>query len=256
MAVRGVLIAGLVLGASLSGARSNAAFLVILMGLVLLVRGPLPRLRTVAIAGGTGLAIVALMSVLPWLMSTGGLPATAADSAFWIARRAFSLPFQTGLWHLHFAATHGPWGFDGFYIPLRTTLGGEYADPATVVGRWYAAGVLGRPELSTTMNSSVLWISMASFGTAIGFVLASALAFTCDLLARCTRGLSGSLGPALLALLIWQTSFGVHNELVGRLFAWMQQAFIVLAATLLAAVAARALSVVRSGPTRTAEGLD
>jgi hypothetical protein len=256
LTIRGVLIVGLVLGASLSGARSNAAFLVILMGLVLLVRGPLPRLRTVAIAGGTGLAIVALMSVLPWLMSTGGLPATAADSAFWIARRAFSLPFQTGLWHLHFAATHGPWGFDGFYIPLRTTLGGEYADPATVVGRWYAADVLGRPELTTTMNSSVLWISMASFGTAVGFALASALAFTCDLLARCTRGLSGSLGPALLALLIWQTTYGIHGELVGRLFAWVQQGFIVLAAMLISALAAHALSVVRSGPTRTAEGLD
>lgn len=252
LAFRTIAIAGLLLGASLSGARSNAAFLVILMGLVLLVRGPLPRLRTVAIAGGIGLAIVALMSVLPWLMSTGGLPATAADSAFWIARRAFSLPFQTGLWHLHYAATHGAWGFDGFYIPLRSTLGGEYADPATVVGRWYAAGVLGRPELSTTMNSSVLWISMASFGSAAGFMLAAALVLASDMAARCTRALPGSLGTAMLALLIWQTSFGVHNELVGRLFAWMQQAFIVLAATLLAAVAARAISGFRQ--TRSASG--
>ncbi|MGA1393207.1 MAG: hypothetical protein ACO38W_08640, partial [Phycisphaerales bacterium] len=102
----------------------------------------------------------------------------------------------------------------------------------------------------------VLWISMASFGSAAGFMLAAALVLASDLAARCTRALPGSLGTAMLALLIWQTSFGVHNELVGRLFAWMQQAFIVLAATLLAAVAARALSVVRSGPTRTAEGLD
>jgi hypothetical protein len=60
----------------------------------------------------------------------------------------------------------------------------------------------------------------------------------------------------LLALLIWQTTFGIHGELVGRLFAWVQQGFIVLAAMLLSALAAHALSVVRSGPTRTAEGLD
>ena len=240
LGVRALLIATLVLAASLSGARSTAAFLVILIGFVMLVRGPLPRLRTIAIAGGTGLALVALMSVLPWLLSAGGLPGTSADSAFWIARRAFSLPFQTGLWHLHYAETHGAWGFDGFYIPLRTSLGGEYADPATVVGRWYATGILGRPELTTTMNTSVLWMAMASFGAAAGFLFATVLVLASDLAARISTRLPGALGPALLALLVWQVAFGVHNELVGRSFAWAQQLAIALAATLVCDLASRA----------------
>lgn len=237
---RVVVIALLVIAASLSGARSTAAFLVILIGFVMLVRGPLPRLRTIAIAGGTGLALVALMSVLPWLLSAGGLPGTSADSAFWIARRAFSLPFQTGLWHLHYAATHGHWGFDGFYIPLRTSLGGEYADPSTVVGRWYAASILGRPELTTTMNTSVLWMAMASFGAAAGFILATVLALASDLAARIPRRLPGALGPTLLALLVWQVAFGVHSELVGRLFSWGQQFGLALTAVLLCSLASRA----------------
>ena len=242
LGVRALLIATLVLAASLSGARSTAAFLVILIGFVMLVRGPLPRLRTIAIAGGTGLALVALMSVLPWLLSAGGLPGTSADSAFWIARRAFSLPFQTGLWHLHYAETYGAWGFDGFYIPLRTSLGGEYADPATVVGRWYATGILGRPELTTTMNTSVLWMAMASFGAAVGFLLAMALALASDFAARISTKLPGSLGPALLALLVWQVAFGVHSELVGRLFSWGQQFGLALAAVMICSLATHTLA--------------
>lgn len=253
LGLRTAMLALLVLAASLSGARSTAAFLVILIGFVMLVRGPLPRLRTIAIAGGLGLALVASMSVLPWLLSTGGLPGTSADSAFWIARRAFSLPFQTGLWHLHYAATHGGWGFDGFYIPLRTSLGGAYADPATVVGRWYAASVLGRPELTTTMNTSVLWMSMASFGAATGFLIAIVLAAAADLAARIPKRLPGALGPALLALLVWQTSFGVHGEMVGRYFAWAQQLAITLAAVLVCSLASRAGAAARR---QSSESLD
>lgn len=227
------MIAGLVLiAASLSGARSPAAQLLILAGLVVfVVAPPTPRLGRMVGIGGVALLIVLMLTVvIASAQSTSALPDRTAALSYWVARRAFSVPFQTGLWHLQYVAEHGVWNADGIYLPLRTSLGGEYADPSTVVGRWYATEVLAKPELSTTMNTSDLFTMMSATSIRIGFVLAFGLIVLADIMAATSIRARGAIGIALTTIVTWLAARSANGHFTGPLVSWAEIAVLALVA--------------------------
>jgi hypothetical protein len=240
------LVALILLAGSLSGARSPAAQLLILAGLVVFIVGPqTPRLGRMMAIGGVALGIVLLLTVvIASAQSTAALTDRVASLAFWVGRRAFSVPFQTGLWHLQYVAEHGSWSFDGIYLPLRTAFGGEYADPGSMVGRWYAREILGRPDLSTTMNTSDLFTMMSATSLGVGLVFSAGLLCLADLLATVARRATGTIGVAMTAILVWLAARSANSYFTGGLMSWLE----IAALSLMAMTIGAAIDRARRGP--------
>ncbi len=144
---------------SLTGARANAAMVLLVVLAALALRAGLP-IRPLWYLGA-GFAVLALPTLLTVLRE--GQPLSL--SIFWrylttgIAQRVFVMPMQMGLWHVDYAQRNGFFGIAGVQR-LAGWFDVEFVNVANVVANVYSPSVL----TSSIANCSYIFSYYAYFG--------------------------------------------------------------------------------------------
>lgn len=193
---RGFLLIILILSVMLSGSRSTAGNMVLIMSFVYLLKKGLFR-------GGIMVLAAAFCAVLIITLIT--IARMGADSAFsmaeifrllagGVAQRVFLVPYETGVWTNLFAQDNGLLGVSNIR-PLAALADVQFIDLPNVVGLTYVVNPLD----SVSANTCFLFDYQASFGLINGWILSLILLCSLDSCLYAFRPLKGRLLPAIIA---------------------------------------------------------
>jgi hypothetical protein len=191
---RWLLLLPLVLSVMLTGARSPAGQLLLVLGTVFVLRRGV--FRGGIVMGGAafgGIMIAAMLTIaregamdrLSW--------ASVQEYSTAITGRAFVSPFMVGMWTNLYAHEHGLLGVSNIR-PMAILLGEPQVNLPNLVG-------LAHVPNATTIHADCCFLFdyQASFGLWKGWALAIMLLCTLDFLLRAFRGLRGGILVAMLA---------------------------------------------------------
>ncbi len=224
--MRLVFIIAAILSVMLTGERSPAGFLLVILALVY-------YLRNGGVRGGIGLLCVAatgmLIATLLTIFREGRIAELSPSLIMEYTRlgtfgRTFITPFRTGVWTNLYAYEHGLPGIQNIR-PLALLFGMEYTNLPNAV----AMANLPNPIPSATANTCFLFDYQASFGLAMGWLLSllllcfldSGLLVLCKLRGRLLLSFLATLMLAVLMLLFsaYTTSLVTHGILITLILA-------------------------------------
>ena len=198
----GVAVPLLFLSVMLTGARSQAARLVLVLGLLYLLRqGILRRGFVLPLAAAAGVLVVTVLTIA----RNGLLPDLSLDEithfmSTAIFKRLFVAPFSDGVLTNLYAQEHGLLGVSGVRL-LALLWGVEHVNVPNVVALTYMKNAMA----SSSANTCFLFDFQACFGLLPGWILSVVLLCGLDHLLYLFRSLKASLLPAFLAALLVAT---------------------------------------------------